>query len=290
MPLIDHFTTENLFLASTYKAILERISKEALSKVEFRPLTKVTSITTERLAGHKNVERHPLVTVATSNNETRTFDEVVMTAPLGWLKQNAQIFSPPLDSRLQTSIEHISYGRLEKAYVTFPEAFWYISPSKPEDRKPFFTQYLAPDYTSHHWGIESVSLAALEPPHNHPTILFYMHGAAAEHVTSLANSLTPNTPEYLQKLDEFFRPYYSKLPSYSAHNPDCKPTDILATSWQNDELAGWGSYTNFQVSDPKEGVELDQDIKALRWGMPERGVWFAGEHTSPFVALGTVTG
>ena len=24
--------------------------------------------------------------------------------------------------------------------------------------------------------------------------------------------------------------------------------------------------------------------------MPERGVWLAGEHTAPFVALGTVTG
>lgn len=28
----------------------------------------------------------------------------------------------------------------------------------------------------------------------------------------------------------------------------------------------------------------------LREGVPERGVWFAGEHTAPFVALGTVTG
>jgi hypothetical protein len=25
-------------------------------------------------------------------------------------------------------------------------------------------------------------------------------------------------------------------------------------------------------------------------GMSDRGVWFAGEHTAPFVALGTVTG
>ncbi len=37
-------------------------------------------------------------------------------------------------------------------------------------------------------------------------------------------------------------------------------------------------------------MELDRDIEALRWGAPERGLWFAGEHTAPFVALGTVTG
>jgi hypothetical protein len=28
----------------------------------------------------------------------------------------------------------------------------------------------------------------------------------------------------------------------------------------------------------------------MREGLPGRGVWFAGEHTAPFVALGTVTG
>lgn len=35
---------------------------------------------------------------------------------------------------------------------------------------------------------------------------------------------------------------------------------------------------------------MDEDIEALRAGMPDRGVWLAGEHTAPFVALGTVTG
>lgn len=28
----------------------------------------------------------------------------------------------------------------------------------------------------------------------------------------------------------------------------------------------------------------------MREGLTERGIWFAGEHVSPFVALGTVTG
>jgi hypothetical protein len=28
----------------------------------------------------------------------------------------------------------------------------------------------------------------------------------------------------------------------------------------------------------------------MREGLPSRGLWFAGEHTAPFVALGTVTG
>ena len=28
----------------------------------------------------------------------------------------------------------------------------------------------------------------------------------------------------------------------------------------------------------------------MRKGMPKKGVWIAGEHTAPFVALGTATG
>jgi hypothetical protein len=50
---------------------------------------------------------------------------------------------------------------------------------------------------------------------------------------------------------------------------------------------------NFQVREElAEGgaeVKLEEDIKALRWGMPERGIWLAGEHTAPFVALGMLT-
>lgn len=51
---------------------------------------------------------------------------------------------------------------------------------------------------------------------------------------------------------------------------------------------------NFQISrELHQGeveVKLDDDIRGLRRGMPERGVWIAGEHTAPFVALGTLTG
>lgn len=60
----------------------------------------------------------------------------------------------------------------------------------------------------------------------------------------------------------------------------------LATAWLQDELAGCGSYSNFQVG-LKSG---DEDIVTMREGLPGYGLWFAGEHTAPFVALGTATG
>lgn len=43
---------------------------------------------------------------------------------------------------------------------------------------------------------------------------------------------------------------------------------------------------NFQTGLERGG----EDVEVMRRGLPERGVWLAGEHTAPFVALGTVTG
>ena len=76
------------------------------------------------------------------------------------------------------------------------------------------------------------------------------------------------------------------MPRYVASDPACKPVAVRATAWAADKFAGYGSYCNFQV-----GVEhADEDIEAMRHGLPERGIWLAGEHTAPFVALGTTTG
>lgn len=54
---------------------------------------------------------------------------------------------------------------------------------------------------------------------------------------------------------------------------------------------------NFQVREgtdttqgDEQGVRLEDDIRALRAGVPGKGLWLAGEHTAPFVALGTLTG
>jgi hypothetical protein len=96
-------------------------------------------------------------------------------------------------------------------------------------------------------------------------------------------------------LDAFFKPYYALLPGYKEGKEECRPRKILATNWQNDDLAGNGSHMNFQVSEGNlqkggEGVRLEEDLRILRWGIPERGVWFAGEHTAPFVGLRTLTG
>lgn len=53
-------------------------------------------------------------TVSTDTGEELGFDEVVMTTPLGWLKQNKSAFSPPLPARFSQAVDAIGYVCLEK--------------------------------------------------------------------------------------------------------------------------------------------------------------------------------
>lgn len=227
------------------------------------------------------------VRVEISGGEMFEFDEVVVTAPLGWLKQNLDAFRPSLPERLSRAIGSIGYGCLEKVYISFPEAFW-LKPAADGRTVQGFCQWLAPNYAlelnPHRWTHEVVELASLTPDTAHPTLLFYIYGAESQQVTSTAHSLSPKDRQDF--LCSFFKPYYSRLPNYDAGDAKCQPTGSFTTDWLNDDLAGNGSYSNFQVG-LQEG---DKDIRVMREGVPDEGIWIAGEHTAPFVALGTVTG
>ncbi len=100
---------ENLFVADTYSKILDRIAQPALRGAEIRYQRKVSRIT--------SIEGEPTrqVKVETTDATTEEFDEVVMTAPLGWLKRNKDVFEPPLPARLSQAIDSVGYGCLDKA-------------------------------------------------------------------------------------------------------------------------------------------------------------------------------
>ncbi|KAI9784649.1 MAG: hypothetical protein M1839_001871 [Geoglossum umbratile] len=276
---------ENLFVPGTYKAILDCVSKLPLLAADVQLSKRVIAIESQN-SGNDGGQ----VVVTIEGGETQSFDEVVMTAPLGWLKRNKNAFTPPLSPRLTKAIDSISYGHLEKVYVTFPKAFWEGSdPSPlPNDGYSGFTHWIsptyAPDTNPHAWSQECVNIAACPAPHAHPTLLFYLYGDCSIYITSLVHNTI--TSAHHSALKSFFLPYFSRLPHYSPTNPDCQPLAFLSTEWQKDELAGYGSYCNFQVG----LTEGDADIEVMRHGVPDRRIWLAGEHTAPFIALGTVTG
>lgn len=95
---------ETLFCASTYQKILEIIAKPALETGRVKLSTRVSRIDTG----------NDTVTVYTEDGQELQYDEVVMTAPLGWLKLNKGTFVPPLPPRFTQAIDAIGYGCLEK--------------------------------------------------------------------------------------------------------------------------------------------------------------------------------
>jgi hypothetical protein len=128
-------------------------------------------------------------------------------------------------------------------------------------------------------------MSAFPAPDSHPTLLFYTYAPLSIYLGQLTTTITDKETLH-STLWQIFKPYISLLPNYSPSDPSCTPTAILATAWGEDELTGYGSYCNFQV-----GMKnADEDVLALRRGVPERGLFFAGEHASPFEECGTVAG
>ncbi|KAM0279229.1 hypothetical protein ACHAQH_004686 [Verticillium albo-atrum] len=272
---------ENLFCADTYRKILEAIARPAQERATIMLGTKV-----ERFDMRTSTSSKPRV--HTDAGQIMEFDEVICTTPLGWLKKNLDAFRPSLPNRLQLGIKAIGYGCLEKVYVSFPRAFW-LMPDENGRIVQGFCQWLAPKYVPEsnpaRWNQEIVELASSTLKTSHPTLLFYIFGDESRFITEQVGALKTEK-ERDEFLHGFFKPYYTRLPQYDESSADCKPTAYLSTNWLHDDLAGNGSYCNFQVG----LAQGDEDIRAMREGVPEGGLWFAGEHTAPFVALGTATG
>ncbi|KAI1124601.1 putative flavin-containing amine oxidase [Nemania abortiva] len=271
----------NLFVASTYQAILVHLQSMIDMKATIRLQCEVTRLINNKSAG---------IDVEAADGFRGQFDNVVVTAPLGWLKRNPHAFSPPLSPSISNAVRTLGYGNLDKVFIKFPRPFQDNEhtrtggdqgPSGGRDlsfsiKSLFLNPHYAPDTNPAKWRQEIISFSSL--PHL---------WAMGQHITGLVRELACDSKEYYRILDENFRPYYSKLPGYTPDSPDCTPLKILSTDWQNDKFVGYGSFTNLSVGCDS----ASEHFEALKNGMgEERGIWFAGEHTSGSGGLGTVHG
>ncbi|KAL8820391.1 MAG: hypothetical protein Q9223_001382 [Gallowayella weberi] len=280
--------------ASTYKDILLGLWSSTSDNVTLRLGCEVTGVTTSETCA---------VNVRAADGFQGFFDEVVITAPLGWLKRNENVFSPPLAPDISTAIHSLGYGNLDRVFIKFPGAFWNDHDPKSNDCHgctlgkigsptfPIESLFLCPKYAadtnSAKWRQEIVSFSGLPEPFSQPVIMFFTYGQWGRHITGLVRGMAQNSQEYYRILDDNFRPYYSKLPNYDAAYPNCRPLKFMSTDWQGDKFAGFGSFTNL----PTGSGDCLKHFEVLREGMgKDRGIWFAGEHTSPPGGLGTVTG
>ena len=281
-------------MASTYKEIVTNLSLLLSEHVTLYLDCEVDRISYSGVGG---------VNVEAVNGFRDFFDDVIVTAPLGWLKRNENVFSPPLLPKISGAIRDLGYGNLDRIFIKFPEAFWDRSVSGSDSQPgplsgkarssafPIESLFLHPEYASEtnvaKWRQEIISFSGLPEPCSQPIIMFFVYGQWGRQITGLVRGMKQDAEEYYRILDDNFRPYYSKLPYYSATSPKCTPLQFISTDWQGDRLAGFGSFTNL----PTGSGDCAQHFEALREGMGrDHGIWFAGEHTSPPGGLGTVHG
>ncbi|KAG8158238.1 hypothetical protein KVR01_011999 [Diaporthe batatas] len=281
---------DNLFVASTFKKIVEQVAEIAISRADLRLNAEVIRI--ELNEGLEKRGRKHRLEVVTRDGQMQGFDQVIVTAPLGWLQRNQHVFNPELPPRLCQAINATGYGNLEKIFIRFPKAFWDgVGQAAGQGSFPIESLFLKPKYAPktnpHQWRQEIISFSGLPEPHAKPVIMFFTYGEWGRQISNLIKGKDHESPEFYEILDSHFRPYYSRLPNFCAESPDCKPMKFLATDWQNDEFAGYGSFTNFPLGQ-EDGAK---DLEVLREGLgTERGVWFAGEHVAPTKGIGTVMG
>lgn len=99
-----------MFVESTWEAILGEIARLPLEKAHVLFGRIVSKIST---AGRES-EGDKVILRTDRSGEYLKVDEVVMTTPLGWLKQNKSCFSPPLPERVLSGIDGVSLSHLEK--------------------------------------------------------------------------------------------------------------------------------------------------------------------------------
>lgn len=107
---------DEVIVTSTYGAILEKIAEAPLLLADIQFDKKVVGVEAPEDARNKNAR----VVIRTNDGGTQSFDEVILTTPLGWLKRNKNAFCPTLPPRLSQAIDNISVGYLEKVKTPCP--------------------------------------------------------------------------------------------------------------------------------------------------------------------------
>lgn len=233
-------------MASTFKDILVDLWLQVANKATIRLSCEVTKIATSQ-AG--------VVDIGGADGFRGSFENVIVTAPMGWLKRNEDVFSPPLTSTILNAVRSLGYGNLDRVFIKSPRIFWgYGAPGLNDYHEqgaelgearsstfPVESLFLRPEYaadTNPTWRQEIISLASLPEPYSQPIIMFFVYGQWGRQITGVVRGMKQYSREYYKILDDHFRPYYSKLPNYDVDDPSAS----LQNSYRQT-----GKMTNFRA-------------------------------------------
>lgn len=256
---------DTVFIASTFEPIISQLALPAAAAGVLQLSSAVSKV---------DVQIDHIV-VTTDRTEFRA-DAVILTTPLGCLQRNTIDFTPPLPLQIQSAIQNLGFGNLEKLFLRFERAWWLTHPpSDPSQISIFLPPTTLPNQAPQQL-LTMFSLADI-PINAQPVLAFYLAGAWTTYIKSISQS----------DISTLFQTHY--LPCLPNYSPECKIMDLFCTTWTEDPFT-YGSYTHIPVGS-EDGINdlrvLGERICGLKDG--SGGLWFAGEHAGT-VDMGTVNG
>jgi hypothetical protein len=158
-------------MASTFKDVIADLLLSVPSSVTLRLNCEVTGISNSRV---------DVVDVEAADGFRASFEDVIVTAPSGWLKRNESVFSPPHTPKISDAIHSLGYGNLDKVFIKFLRPFWNAKATKTNGNKqsalgetlspafPIEFLFLYPEYAGDtnpaKWRQEIISFSGLPEP------------------------------------------------------------------------------------------------------------------------------
>jgi len=180
-------------------------------------------------------------------------DAVLVTVPLGVLKQGSIEFRPPLPERHLSAVQRMGFGVLNKCIMVFPYSFWDSTENSEDSFGSVRTEHRDGRGNMFlFYGYHFISGGA--------TLIGLVAGSAAEEAEGLQPGEQAAT--MLAVVREVFEKGDVTVPS---------PLHVICTRWRADPFAR-GSYSSVS----RGAAGLDYDILAENVG---GRLFFAGEHT-----------
>lgn len=242
----------NLYITGGYDKIPNYVAKPLLRDGQILLGQEVQTI-------DRTVDNHVVITTM-KNGEQQTFegDAVIVTVPLGCLKQDMINFNPPLGPDYKMAFDKNSYAALGKIFFEFDEVFW----PKESDQIVFYPT----------------------PPEKNPdpdSVMSYCYilnnlfcvAGVKELCIQTTDPLTRRLELMSKKeLFDFFKPLFESIRTEPYKDlPELKSLEM--TQWTLDKYAGNGTYTSWNTGD--DPFILQDVLKKHRGD----NLQFAGEHT-----------
>ncbi|XP_014166421.1 peroxisomal N(1)-acetyl-spermine/spermidine oxidase-like, partial [Geospiza fortis] len=172
-------------------------------------------------------------------------DHVIVTVPLGFLKERHQeLFQPPLPERKAQAIRNLGFGTNNKIFLEFEQPFW--EPEQQllevvwEDESPLEE----PDADLEaNWFKKLIGFVVLQPPEQHGHVLCgFIAGKESEHMETLSDA------EVLSAMTHVLRTMTGNLDLPA-------PRSVLRSRW-----AGWGTAAVSQAGDSSASSRPLQEV------------------------------